>query len=537
MSSFAFDIDNSSDSEEFDLGEDPPSIESKPVTPFTNNTSQNSGYSYQNKNNNNSHLQTTNRNDVITSNSFPTRGRARRGRGRGRGRGQGGRPSHDLATLEAFRDAVCRGDLGDVKQLLDGGIDPNAQLKSNWTALMFGAESGRPAVVELLLRYSANPNSQCDMFTALMVCCASRQPEETAHATAKLLLEAHANVNAQDRCKMTPFLYATKHCHLLLLPLLTRSGANINKQEMRGWSALCFAAHTGNISLTEVLLECGIDVSLETREGELAADIADNAGHYEVSRIIRTHLDKNQAPDGPEIELEVCNTPQTADQITTHIKSQDVTLSTRVVNNYVRYGDIELFLIGLELPDLIDIFQSQGIEFSELISMREEDLDRIGIKDLSNRKKILLAITEVHAREWHCSPIPTQNNRTITSLELAGVLQNFSKHCAYIKAQLRYIHKQLEDSPGTLEPNLECDETRLVCEGVGTAVESANQLTHTLTAIESHISEHTGLVVKKQTQSSGTFLGTFLRVGLVTMSASLLGGCVVYFVGRGIPKF
>ena len=74
------------------------------------------------------------------------------------------------------------------------------------------------------------------MFTALMVCCASRQREETAFHIAELLLGSRANVNAQDRFKMTPFLYATKLRHMSLLPLLARGGANVNKQEMRGWS-------------------------------------------------------------------------------------------------------------------------------------------------------------------------------------------------------------------------------------------------------------------------------------------------------------
>ena len=74
------------------------------------------------------------------------------------------------------------------------------------------------------------------MFTALMVCCASRQREENAFQVAELLLRARANVNAQDRVKMTPFLYAAKHSHLSLLPLLVAHGAAVNKQELRGWS-------------------------------------------------------------------------------------------------------------------------------------------------------------------------------------------------------------------------------------------------------------------------------------------------------------
>ena len=79
-----------------------------------------------------------------------------------------------------------------------------------------------------------------------MVCCASRNREDTTFHIAELLLGARANVNAQDRFKMTPFLYATKLCHLTLLPLLARSGANVNKQEMRGWSVSTTIKHLNN---------------------------------------------------------------------------------------------------------------------------------------------------------------------------------------------------------------------------------------------------------------------------------------------------
>lgn len=44
---------------------------------------------------------------------------------------------------------------------------------------------------------------------------------------------------------------------------------------------------------------------------------------------------------------------------------------------FTNYGDLELFLAGLELPDLIPVFQEQQINLQTLLRMREADLERV----------------------------------------------------------------------------------------------------------------------------------------------------------------
>ena len=118
--------------------------------------------------------------------------------------------------------------------------------------------------------------------------------------------------------------------------------------------------------------------------------------------------------------------------------------------------------------------------------MRGEDLERLGVTDLGARTKLQGAIKEVHSQEWDCPPVPSHYNKNITyahipmllvgylfyylftsvfmylsicllvvyrSLELAGILRNFSRHCDYIKGQLLFIERQLDTAPDTIEPH------------------------------------------------------------------------------------
>ena len=43
----------------------------------------------------------------------------------------------------------------------------------------------------------------------------------------------------------------------------------------------------------------------------------------------------------------------------------------------VRYGDLDLFLLGLQLGDLLPLFQSHRVKFSDLLSMTDRDLEQV----------------------------------------------------------------------------------------------------------------------------------------------------------------
>jgi serine/threonine-protein phosphatase 6 regulatory ankyrin repeat subunit B len=66
--------------------------------------------------------------------------------------------------------AARDGDLVRLNELLDAGVDPNALLRDEWTALMIATLNNHPQVVAALLRRGAYPDAQnATGWTALMI--------------------------------------------------------------------------------------------------------------------------------------------------------------------------------------------------------------------------------------------------------------------------------------------------------------------------------------------------------------------------------
>ena len=102
---------------------------------------------------------------------------------------------HELDSDRALMQAAHEGNAGQVKLLLDIGVDVNAKTNDGVTALMYASSSGSAEAVKLLLDAGSEVNAkENDGWTALMR--AARQGNAEA---VKLLLAAGADVNAKDK--------------------------------------------------------------------------------------------------------------------------------------------------------------------------------------------------------------------------------------------------------------------------------------------------------------------------------------------------
>jgi len=95
--------------------------------------------------------------------------------------------------------------------------------------------------VSVLLKTGANVNASLGRQSALMA-AASRGHVDVMRA----LLAAGATVNAQDRCKVTPLMFATLSPSAQAVGLLIHSGADVNSKTISGQTALMFAAIAGD---------------------------------------------------------------------------------------------------------------------------------------------------------------------------------------------------------------------------------------------------------------------------------------------------
>lgn len=78
---------------------------------------------------------------------------------------------------------------------------------------------------------------------------------------ARVLIEAGADVNAKDRLKDTPFLYAGAEGRDEILKLILATGkARLDDTNRYGGIALIPAAHHGHPTTVAILLEAGLDV-------------------------------------------------------------------------------------------------------------------------------------------------------------------------------------------------------------------------------------------------------------------------------------
>jgi ankyrin repeat protein len=166
----------------------------------------------------------------------------------------------DAGVVPGFHESAAIGDLGRVRAALD--VDP-ARLDSyspeGFTALALAAHFGHRDVMQLLIDRGADMNRVAAhrlAVTPLHAALFGRQVE-----AALLLVERGADV--------TP----------------ARGGTGMKRA---GWTALHYAAGMGLVALVEPLLDRGADPAREDEEGKTPLQVAIDANHDDIARILRS---------------------------------------------------------------------------------------------------------------------------------------------------------------------------------------------------------------------------------------------------------
>ena len=155
----------------------------------------------------------------------------------------------NLTLLEAVR----ANNVERVRVLLADGADPNTKDANDASTLMYAALYSGPGILNLLIAGGADLKLQDQNgLTALGWAAHSKE-------SAKVLLDAGADVNAKSKLGGTPLLIAAAYPgNTGLLRLMLEKGANIHIS-LFGSTALTLAALTGDVQGVAFLLDHGAD--------------------------------------------------------------------------------------------------------------------------------------------------------------------------------------------------------------------------------------------------------------------------------------
>ena len=105
--------------------------------------------------------------------------------------------------------------------------------------------------------------------------------------TPRVLLELRADVNAHEEFESTTALIrAAEYARVGIWRLLLEARAQVNQQQRRGRTALVCACFRDHLEVAGVLVEAEADVNVPDNLGMTALSWTSGAGHVEVARLL-----------------------------------------------------------------------------------------------------------------------------------------------------------------------------------------------------------------------------------------------------------
>merc|ERR1712012_743250 len=113
---------------------------------------------------------------------------------------------------------------------------------------------------------------------------------------------AKADLSRRDKQGMTPFLECINGGHSSIMKLLLNftRGLSLHDADDAGRLPLHCAAVAGHREITELLLRVKADFNALNADGLTAMQMAENAGHSNISELLRTAMEPKRKKDGDQ---------------------------------------------------------------------------------------------------------------------------------------------------------------------------------------------------------------------------------------------
>ncbi|XP_022064161.2 ankyrin repeat, SAM and basic leucine zipper domain-containing protein 1 [Acanthochromis polyacanthus] len=356
---------------------------------------------------------------------------------------------HAEDNVSKLKQAISKGDVATVEQLLDDGVDVETRLRFEWTPLMAAVSVANYDLAKLLLDKGASANFSKDHFTVLMASCTASASEDKIARCVELLLSRNADPNMVDRSQMTCLTLAARNGYSKVINILVSHRANINAQDDQGYTALSVAVQYGREEAVLKLLQLGADKNIKTETGKRPADLAEMFKHTQIARILASSSD-----------ISTFETFSSKETLSKFFKTNSEVPPSK--DSVTRLADLELLLHGLDLGYLVDIMTENDISWNYLLTMEKEDLEKIGVTDPVDQQKLLNSVQQMHLDKVD----------TFTLLEAADSgseeLQNFiisvRQQCCYLTEMIQDTISRLPRQPSQLVFSLDPKkEARAIC--------------------------------------------------------------------------
>ena len=336
--------------------------------------------------------------------------------------------------------------------------------------LMFLAQKFETDICEYLLDSGANLEYQSNYMTPILLLATSEvfsTEIENCCKCAKLLIERGANINVSDKFQTSPLIYAVKNKNLKLVELLLASGSDIDAVDSRGCNALHHACNHGNIEIARKLIEAGCNYKLINNSGCTPIDLAYAQGFTDLG----TFMDS-----GCKGIMPMRRTPKMDNGTSAQLK---------------QLSDLEIFLSGLDLLDLLPLLQDQNcISFKQLLTLTDSELEKIGISQLGIRKKILNGVHEANKKDWRCESFPhtREFSRYLSCSEANSMIKNILSQTQYMTSSVAYFRKQLKNDPTVFVSSARNENTvSNVIQSVSISVEQLREIYYQLELLNSSL--------------------------------------------------
>ena len=194
----------------------------------------------------------------------------------------------DETMQERLFEAVVGKEIDIVRELLNSGIDINAQDEQGRTAIMIATYANDAEMVKVLIDEGADVDIQDDMLNNPFLYAGA----EGYMDILKLMIAAGADPKITNRYGGVALIPASEHGYVEVVEeLLTNTKTDVNHVNNLGWTALLEAIILNDGSVKQqqtirLLIEYGADVNLADKAGVSPLQHAREKGFKEIERIL-----------------------------------------------------------------------------------------------------------------------------------------------------------------------------------------------------------------------------------------------------------